>query len=76
MQVQVAPNPATDYILVKAQGSVAVSLYNQSGQRVAAAAIPENEREVRLQTASLPRGCYRLEVKGEDGVVNMMVTLL
>ncbi|MFM7400497.1 MAG: PKD domain-containing protein, partial [Bacteroidota bacterium] len=77
MQVQVSPNPATDVITVRAPGyRNTVTLYNQAGQPVKSSQFEEYQPELRLQVSGLPRGAYRLEVRGEEGVANVMVSIL
>ncbi|MFN9110777.1 MAG: PKD domain-containing protein, partial [Bacteroidota bacterium] len=77
IQVQISPNPATDIITVKTSGCEnTVTLYNQAGQPVQTAYIQKNEYELRLPVYGLPGGTYRLEVRGENGVANVMVTII
>ena len=77
LQVQVSPNPATEVITVRTPGhGNTVALYNQAGQLVKSAQFQENITELRLQVAELPRGAYRLEVRGESGVANVMVSII
>jgi hypothetical protein len=77
LQVQVSPNPATEVITVRTPGyGNTVALYNQAGQLVRSAQFQENNTELRLQVAELPRGAYRLEVRGESGVANVMVNII
>ena len=77
IQVQISPNPATEFITVRTSGQGnTVALYNQAGQLVRSAQFQDGNAELRLQVAGLPRGAYRLEVRGESGVTNVVVNII
>lgn len=59
VQFVVAPNPASDYVVVKASEPFSVVLYSMFGKQVATA---EASEEARINTASLPVGVYIMQV--------------
>ena len=65
LAAKIYPNPATDYLYIElADNSVnRVYVYDAAGKLVTGAAV--NGKTIKINTATLPRGLYFLELKGD-----------
>lgn len=71
LEVQVYPNPATDYINVVSEFNVtSLSLYNMLGQQLLT-----TTGNKRLSVAQMPNGAYILKVQHEAGVISKKVVI-
>lgn len=62
-EISVSPNPFTNEIIIKAQISIEVRLYNSIGQLVLTNNVVNSER---INTSTLPAGVYYVEAVNKD----------
>ena len=63
-KVEVYPNPATDYIIVKAEGIKQIKIYDISGKLL----MLQNNNDEYINIESLGKGLYLLKVETENGI--------
>jgi len=76
-KVEIFPNPATDYIMVRTETVSQIStltLIDISGKLVYSGKL--NETEKRIDLGFLPNGKYFLSVRNEDGSINESFKLI